>query len=231
MQLNVLTGRDIASVSEDDFVAALAAAPAVRTWSQLDSVTGGLSAPSKMPSRAWSISAKICRTGSQLRKVKGSVCSGCYALKGRYVFKNVEAAMQRRLDRLKSDPIAWAVGMVQSIRKSGDTHFRWHDSGDLLGVNHYKLICLVAKYTPEVSHWLPTREKQYVSGITPPSNLVVRLSAAMVGVAYTNNEHPHTSSVSAGVGFPCHAPDNDGKCGSCRACWSSSISNVDYRKH
>ena len=46
---------------------------------------GNLSRPSKMPSYAWSISARRCNVGSKLAKVKGSVCEGCYALKGRYM--------------------------------------------------------------------------------------------------------------------------------------------------
>ena len=45
-------------------------------------ITGGLSNPSKMPGKAYSIPASRCNVGSRLAKVKGSVCEGCYALKG-----------------------------------------------------------------------------------------------------------------------------------------------------
>ena len=62
-----------------------------------DALVGGLSAPSKMPCKSFSISAFECITGSRLRKIAGSVCSKCYALKGRYVFPKVQAALDRRL--------------------------------------------------------------------------------------------------------------------------------------
>ena len=57
---------------------------------------GGLSRPSKMPSFAWSISARRCQTGSKLVNVKGSVCEGCYALKNRYLFNNIQSALEKR---------------------------------------------------------------------------------------------------------------------------------------
>ena len=48
-------------------------------------ITHTLSKPSKMPGFAIGIPAKECKTGAKLRKIKGSVCFGCYALKGCYV--------------------------------------------------------------------------------------------------------------------------------------------------
>ena len=55
-------------------------------------LVGGLSKPSKMPGWSIGIPAKECNTGSKLVNVKGSVCEGCYALKGCYVFKVVQEA-------------------------------------------------------------------------------------------------------------------------------------------
>ena len=57
---------------------------------EAEAAVGGLSKPSKMPSFAWSISARRCQTGSKLVNVKGSVCEGCYALKNRYLFNNIQ---------------------------------------------------------------------------------------------------------------------------------------------
>ena len=56
-------------------------------------ITGGLSKPSKMPSFGYSISARACNVGAKLRKVAGSVCSKCYALKGFYVFSAPRKAL------------------------------------------------------------------------------------------------------------------------------------------
>ena len=50
---------------------------------QAREITGGLSKPSKMPGPAHNLPAAACTTGAKLAKIPGSVCSGCYALKGR----------------------------------------------------------------------------------------------------------------------------------------------------
>ena len=92
-------------------------------------ITGGLSAPSKMPGPAYNLPAVACITGAKLVKVPGSVCAGCYALKGRYRFPNVQAALNRRLKSLEHPD--WIRAMVVLIDKA--PWFRWHDSGDLQG--------------------------------------------------------------------------------------------------
>jgi len=43
-----------------------------------------LSKPDKMPGFAYGLPAWECKTGSKLAKVPGSVCHGCYAMKGNY---------------------------------------------------------------------------------------------------------------------------------------------------
>ena len=45
-------------------------------------ITGGLSKPSKMPGPAYNLPAQACITGAKLVQIPGSVCEGCYALKG-----------------------------------------------------------------------------------------------------------------------------------------------------
>ena len=92
-------------------------------------ITHTLSKPSKMPGFAIGIPAKECKTGSKLRKIKGSVCYGCYALKGCYVFPDVQAAQYKRL-RAISHPL-WVKAMAQQINSKRSKVFRWHDSGDV----------------------------------------------------------------------------------------------------
>ena len=60
--------------------------------SEARAAVGGLSQTSKMPCKSWGISAKECKTGGKLAKVEGTVCHGCYALKGAYVWPVVEKA-------------------------------------------------------------------------------------------------------------------------------------------
>ena len=90
-------------------------------------ITGGLSKPSKMPGPAHNLPAWRCITGVKLQQVAGSVCAGCYAMKGRYRFRNVKEALDRRLQAL-TDP-RWVEAMVTLI--TGQAGCRWPDSGDI----------------------------------------------------------------------------------------------------
>ena len=162
-------------------------------------IVGGLSKPSKMPGWAYGLPAKECKTGSKLVKVPGSVCHGCYALKGCYVFKVVQ------------------------------------DEAHLLK------IFAVAKLTPTVKHWMPTREA-WVKHFLPecPENLIIRFSVPMVD--QSRHKAPkgwkNTSTVSSDLnktftseGHFCPAPKQGNSCQDCRACWDGRVSNIVYGKH
>jgi hypothetical protein len=192
-------------------------------------LVGGLSKPSKMPGWAYGIPARECKTGSKLVKVKGSTCEGCYALKGCYVFPVVQAAQYKRLDSIKHP--GWVKAMTALINSKKSKFFRWHDSGDVQSVKHLAKIFEVCRRSPDVQHWMPTREawvKPYLS--RAPKNLVIRFSMPMVDQEAAAS-WPHTSTVVSGSGRTCPAPDQDNACGSCRACWDPSVRNVAYGKH
>ena len=91
---------------------------------EANKITGGLSKPSKMPGPAYNLPAVACITGAKLVKIPGSVCAGCYALKGRYRFKNVQDALQRRLQAITGP--RWVEAMVTLIKPH--KFFRWHVS-------------------------------------------------------------------------------------------------------
>ena len=198
---------------------------------------GGLGSPSKMPCHSYSIPAQKCITGMKLRDVAGSICSKCYALKGMYGLPVVKAALQRRFESL-TNPL-WIAAMVVSItKKEKSGFFRWHDSGDVQSVEHLSRIVEVCRLTPHIQHWLPTREYGFVSEYLQtnqfPSNLTVRLSALMIDaappVSIANRLGLTTSGVSKS-GFTCVAPNQENKCGDCRACWSKSVANINYKQH
>jgi hypothetical protein len=197
---------------------------------QLKQITGGLSKPSKMPGFSYNLPATKCITGAKLVKIPGSVCSGCYALKGRYRFPNVKDAMQRRLDSI-NHPL-WIKAMATSIIETKTGFFRWHDSGDLQSLDHLKKIFEVCKLTPSIQHWLPTREASIISCIQAdevPKNLIIRLSAHKVdGKASTF--WPWTSTVVMSE-KTCPAAEQENKCKDCRACWDRTIPNIAYGKH
>src|SRR5206468_10075169 len=89
-------------------------------------ICGSLSNPSKMPGHGYALPAYRCRIGSLLQLIPKAICHYCYALRGRYLFPRVKAAMEKRFSSL-SDP-RWADAISTLIYRSGDRYFRWHDS-------------------------------------------------------------------------------------------------------
>jgi hypothetical protein len=192
-------------------------------------IVGGLSAPGKMPCPSINLPAAACITGSLMAVIEGTTCYGCYALKGRYKFKNTKIAMDRRLEALKDSRWVRAMVVLMKNRK----YFRWHDSGDLQGAWHLARILEVCKQTPDTKHWLPTREARLLDLMDPeviPKNLLIRLSATKVNGA-ASRSWPWTSTVTDGKDKTCPAPDQGGKCKSCRQCWDPNVKNVTYAKH
>ena len=207
---------------------------------QANKITAGLSRPSKMPCYGYNLPAAECITGAKLRDIPNSVCFGCYALKGNYhrFAKTILPKMYRALDSLSNNQ--WIEAMAHLINnQSGPgidpNFFRWHDSGDLQSIDHLKQIVEVCKLTPTIKHWLPTREYKIVNDYRAkygefPSNLVIRLSAHMVGTR-APKASLNSSTVGYNKGFQCPASKQDNKCIDCRACWNNKVKNVNYKLH
>lgn len=203
-------------------------------------IVGGLSNPSKMPGFAYGIPAEECRTGSVLRKVKGSACSKCYALKGSYVWRNTRAAYARRFQAIRNGSL-WVAAMsllLERLAAKGQVHFRWHDSGDIQDANHLRNIAMVHEFVPQVHGWIPTREFRILDGygFDLPANLTVRVSAHMIGqrapgrYATTSMIIPKGEAAPEGVAH-CPAPQQNGECGDCRNCWDRNVATVAYTQH
>jgi hypothetical protein len=189
---------------------------------------GGLSKPSKMPGWSIGIPAKECKTGKKLRQIKNSVCEGCYALKGCYVFKVVQEAQYKRLEAIQHPD--WVLAMATLINSKKPDVFRWHDSGDVQDVDHLEKIFEVCRLTPTKRHWMPTREAWIKDHMhKAPANLVVRFSSPMIDQGPVKS-WANTSTVST-KSRSCPAPDNNNECGSCRACWDPLVKNIEYGKH
>lgn len=231
------------------------------TIKALQALVGTLSGPSKMPCHSYSIPATLCKVGQRMRDVKNSICSICYALKGRYNFKNVQDAQHNRFDSLL-DP-EWSKNMSLLIdKKEKSGYFRWHDAGDLQGEWHLDKIARVAIKLPHIKFWLPTREYAVVAcwlkTHSKPRNLIIRLSAMML-----DGKPPETFARKLGLpmsgasdtDWNCPASLTDenskvwseeekeklskeqinklgfGKCGDCRMCWDENVELVNYKKH
>ena len=211
-------------------------------WLKKDAytITGGLTQTSKMPCKSYSLPTEACKTGFKMSKIAGSVCASCYADKGFYkLYQNaIKPAQFARLDSI--DNPNWVNAMVALIGL--DPYFRWHDSGDLQGLDHFEKIVEVANRTPKTKHWLPTREysiiKEFIAGGgTIPKNLIVRLSgmypdqavkipASLQGIKGITTSNVHTIKP---LGLACKAPEQDGECRDCRACWTAKP--VSYLMH
>jgi hypothetical protein len=147
----------------------------------------------------------------------------------------------------------WSAVMVEALEFVYGTHryqrrdqalaptqryFRWHDSGDIQCEAHLHAIFDVCEATPDLAHWIPTRQYKYVKVVTDnrsvPGNLSIRLSA------HTIEEHlPHTkwrtrtgiSSSSVDYQNTCPAPTQEGACLGCRMCWNAQVWDVTYYPH
>ena len=201
----------------------------------------------KMPGSTFAISATKCKVGSKLAAIKDSTCSRCYALKLEKLRPSVNKGWlsnyEKAVSLIDTAPDKWTAACVFQIMraylKSQEAFHRWFDSGDLQSVAMLAAICDVARKTPLIAHWLPTREsgivKAYLAqGGVIPSNLIVRVSSTMIGDAPISG-HVNTSTVhrlkSDHIGHACPASTQGNNCGACRACWSHSVSNISYPLH
>jgi hypothetical protein len=194
-----------------------------------------LSNTSKLGVKSISLDAKKCKTGSKLAKKSGTVCNGCYALKGCYVFPVVKDAMARRLEFFNSkDFIPIMVWLLQSQTKK---FFRWFDSGDIQNVFMGLNILEVCKQTPDIKHWIPSKEYKFWRQVLKieklPNNVCLRISSPNIdqkpldGFNNTSTVHENKKA----FGLECIAYKQDGKCLECKACYNPKVKNVSYPKH
>ena len=189
----------------------------------------------KLGVKSISLDARKCKTGSKLAKKPGTVCNGCYALKGCYVFPVVKDAMARRLEFFNSPNfIPIMVWLLTSQRKK---FFRWFDSGDVQNIFMALNILEVCRLTPDIKHWIPSKEykiwRQVLKIQKLPDNVVLRMSspnvdqAPLTGFENTSTVHKNKKA----FGLECIAYKQDGKCLDCKACYFKKVKNVSYPIH
>lgn len=198
-----------------------------------------LSKTSKLDNvRSWSLQAVETCPGSIDPATGGLVpaCQGCYAIGGNYRFDNVKKPRIFNRQDWKRD--AWVSDMVDALRN--DRYFRWFDSGDMYDARLAEKMLQVMLLTPDVKHWLPTRMHKFpkfqpiLRAMQALPNVMVRPSSDSVTGEYTAGLHGSTivPSLDAPAGVTvCHAATNDGKCGSCRACYSKDVAVIGYVAH
>jgi hypothetical protein len=198
-------------------------------------IVGKFSTPQKMSNPSWGLPAEHCVTGSIQRKIKGTVCAECYALKGRFVMNPVKGAYQRRYDALNhprwTEAMIWLVGHSIPV---ADPFMRLLDSGDVPNIQVLRRLVTVAVEVPNVTFWLPTTEHDmiqlYIKRYGPlPENLVVRYSAIML--EEEPGIYPGSGVTSDPDKVTCHAKQTDNKCLDCHKCWDPKVKMVWYPKH
>ena len=201
---------------------------------------------SKITASVYNVDPLRCKTGAKLRNYENSVCSGCYAMKAYNQYPSVRASQggnrQKWLDTHNMED--WIESMVWQINeiserkakggKQGAYHHRWFAAGDLVDLEMFYAIRIVAKRTPHIKHWLVSREVGFINQQLPPlDNLCVRVSSTMIDQAPRSN-FKNTCTVhkdAEPIGFVCPAMDNGGSCGDCTACWDTDIANISYKFH
>ena len=134
----------------------------------------------KMSNGSFGFSASNCNAGGYLKKLANSICSICYGDKGCYAFKNYKTKSKRTIESLSKT--FWKEAMLFIIKHKEFKEFRWFDNGDLQSDKMLRDIFYIAEHTPDVKHWLPTKEYRMVrrvieGGLHKPDNLDIRLSA------------------------------------------------------
>jgi hypothetical protein len=210
------------------------------TLKQATENVGGLTSASKMPCTGYSIPAKYCKTGGKLREVENSVCSKCYCFgRGNFRFPVVKNALERNFNTLFGPNWVESMAFLINANEYGG-YFRMNISGDLQNVKHLENIVAVCLLCPTVKIWCPTREVSIVSeyvenGGKIPENLILRLSATMIDGPTPDSIAKRlgiqVSGVSSTGNYTCPASQQEGRCNSCRLCWTKEQFSVIYKKH
>lgn len=195
-----------------------------------------VSKTSKLGTLSWSLQAvETCPGAVGPDGELVAACSGCYATAGCYNFPDTKKV--RSDNKAAWQEADWVDVMVAKLKKQ--THFRWFDSGDAYALQLAEKIYTVMAATPNTKHWLPTRMAKFpkftpiLQKMQALPNVMVRFSSDAVDGTFAP-EHGSTivpdSAPRAGV-FTCKAPEQGGKCLTCRTCYDKAVPVIGYVAH
>lgn len=199
-----------------------------------------ISKTSKMSCHSWSLQAiEHCPQAFDRMGQLVDACRTCYATDGNYRFKNVKAV--RAKNAIEWQEANWVGKMTRLIYDL--PHFRWFDSGDMYHIDLAEKIYQIMQATPHTRHWMPTRMHKDVTFLPTLTkmqqlpNVVIRLSSDSLTGELVQFDWPTTSTIIPrkeyarnGV-FVCPAPEQQGMCQNCRACWSKNAPVIAYIGH
>ena len=168
----------------------------------------------------------------------------CYALKGRYRFRNVKERHLHNYNAYLENPKEYFSAIKKEINNGliSYSYFRWHASGDIVDEQYFSGMVEVAKSLPRTSFLAFTKKFELVnsyieSGGTIPENFHIVFSA------WGDNfriENPYQFPVAyvrfpdenLNKSIPCTASECSGDCTTCLQCWNiKSGESVVFNKH
>lgn len=173
-----------------------------------------------------------CRADAPCRK------SGCYAMKGHWLYQNVKNSLQENLDAYMNNPSLYFDSIASQTALA--RFVRWHSSGDIVDAKYFEGMCKVARKNKATHYLCFTKKFEIIndflaSGKKIPRNLSVVFSAwsdwipdnpynlptaYVYGKNFNNDMIPKDS-------IPCV-----GRCESCQACWTlKKMMSVYFCKH
>lgn len=169
----------------------------------------------------------------------GAPCKGqgCYALKGTYLYKNVQARYQENLKSFLDKPLTTRSEILDQIPENKELYFRWHSSGDIVNERYFIMMVNIAERRPRVKFLAFTKKydlvNKYIERWGPlPDNLTIVFSHWR-GFPMNN---PHNLPVTAVVELSDINTDQFtpcvGSCKECKKCWSLKAGEgVKFNKH
>ena len=157
---------------------------------------------------------------------------GCYAKKGNWTYKNVQASLKNNYDAFMENADEYFNYIIKELNNGDVTYkfFRWHSSGDIINLNYLKGIIRVAEACPQTRFLCFTKKFSLVNmylEFNPniPENLKIVFSAwdkdfkvnnpHNLPVTYVNFKDADKNPDIPEYAIPCI-----GKCYECKACWS-----------
>ena len=191
-----------------------------------------LSLPAVIDCPAFMLSIELAH-----ERAREAICARCYALKGRYVFRQVRINQRARSEWWhNTDPVERAIILADAVKREGAPHyFRCYDSGDL-DLSAVETWLKFAELLPDTKVWIPTRTwllPEFVPGLQALNahpRIVVRPSS----VAF-DDLPPAIDGLAGGHAAHWHEPIKatyrcPGSCANCRVCWDRPDLSVSFKR-
>ena len=167
----------------------------------------------------------------------------CYAGKGRFVFKSVIEANNKRLALFENDPdkyfneLKWEL---IGIMNAGIFHVRIFGIGDFPNVNFAERLVNLANELPDMNFWIASYKAQFMKLPIFPKNVTIRLSIQNTNKRnkFLNQGHSVSNvletveSITEGAVICKVGTKQAENCKQCgNICWNNAVKHIVYIKH